>query len=130
MIKKLKNQKKIMDYTKKYLKMDCEDEEETDEENDDYDIYKPPKIIKVDEEYNVKNGLIGLKRDIILKLRTPIIREFEMQNLFYIGKEMSEIKNSPLLKRLRFFPPILEIKHGQLQQDYDDFELSGNREFV
>jgi hypothetical protein len=53
--------------------MDSEDEEETNEEIDDYDIYKPAKIIKVDDEYEVKNGLLGLKQDIILKLRTPII---------------------------------------------------------
>jgi hypothetical protein len=38
-----------MGYTKKYLKMDSEDEEETEEESDDYEIYKPAKIIKVDD---------------------------------------------------------------------------------
>jgi hypothetical protein len=65
-----------MSNTKKYLKIDS-----------DYDIYKPAKIIKVDEEYEVTNGLLELKRDIILKLTTPIIGEYEMKNLFYISKE-------------------------------------------
>jgi hypothetical protein len=74
--------------------MDSEDEEETDEESDDYYIYKPSKIIKVDDEYEVKNGLLGLKRDIILKLTTPIIREYEMKRLFSIGKEMCAITNN------------------------------------
>jgi hypothetical protein len=45
--------------------MDCEDEEEIDEEGNDYNIYKPAK-------YEVENGLLGLKRNIILKLTTPM----------------------------------------------------------
>jgi hypothetical protein len=53
-----------------------------------------------------------------------------MKNLFCIGKEMSEIKDTPLVKRLRHFPPILEIKHEQPQQDYEDYEIRGNTEFV
>jgi hypothetical protein len=91
-----------MGYTKKYLKMDSEDEEETDEKNDNEVIYKPAKI-KVDEEYEVKNELIGLKRDIILKLTTPMNEEDKLRNLFSISKEMNTFKNTSLFKRLRYF---------------------------
>jgi hypothetical protein len=118
-----------MGYTKKYLKMYSEDEEETDEKNDDEVIYKPAKI-KVDEEYNVKNGFIGLKCYIILKLTTPMNEEDKLKNLFSIGKEMNTFKNTSLFKRLRYFPPILQIKHGQLVCDDDDYEIRGNRVFV
>jgi hypothetical protein len=118
-----------MGYTKKYFKMDSEDEEETDEKNDDEVIYKPAKI-KVDEEYNVKNGLIGLKRDIILKLTTTMNEEDKLKNLFSIGKEMNKFKNTSLFKRLRYFPSILEIKHGQPARDDNDYEIRGNRVFV
>jgi hypothetical protein len=92
--------------------MDFEDEEETDKKNDEDELYKPAKIIKVDEEYEVKNGLLILKRDIILKLTTAM-NEDEMKNLFGIFHEMSTIKDIPLLKALRYFPPVLQIKHGQ-----------------
>jgi hypothetical protein len=109
--------------------MDSEDKEETDEESDDYDIYKAAKIIKVDDEYELKNGLLGLKRDIIIKLKTPMNKEDKLKKLFCIYYEMSVIKSTPLFKRLRYFPPILEINHGQLQQDCD-YEIRGNREFV
>jgi hypothetical protein len=40
------------------------------------------------------------------------------------------IKNPPLFKRLKYFPPTLQIKHRQHQQNYDDCEIRGNREFV
>jgi hypothetical protein len=106
--------------------MDSEDEEETDEKNDYDVIYKPVKIIKVDDEYEVENGLLGMKRNIILKLTTPIIGEYEIKNLYNICKEMCVvIKNSPLFKRLRYFLPILQIKHGQPQEDYDYYEIRG-----
>jgi hypothetical protein len=119
-----------MGNTKKYLKMDSEDEEVTDEESDDYDIYKPQKIIKFDEKYEVENGLLGLKRDIILKLTTPIIGEYEMKKLFSIGKEMCAIKNTPHFKRLRYFPPILQIRYGQPQPGYNDDGIRCSRLFV
>jgi hypothetical protein len=32
-----------------------------EEETDDDDIHNPAVIIKVDEEYEVKNGLLGFK---------------------------------------------------------------------
>jgi hypothetical protein len=112
------------------LKINSEDEEETDEESDDYDIYKPPKIFKVDDKYDVENGLIGLKRDIILKLTTPIIGEYEMKKLFSIGKEMCGIKNTPLFRLLRYFSPIYQILHGQPQPDYDDEGIRDSWLFV
>jgi hypothetical protein len=56
--------------------------------------------------------------------------EDELKNLFGIGKEMSVIKNSKQFKVMRYFPPILEIKHGQPVEDDDDYEIRGNREFV
>jgi hypothetical protein len=80
--------------------MDSEDEEETDKKNDNEVIYKPAKI-EDDEESEVKNGLIGLKRDIILKLTTPMNEEDKLKNLFSIGKEMNTFKNTSLFKRLR-----------------------------
>jgi hypothetical protein len=80
--------------------MDSEDEKETDEENDDYDIYKLPKIIKVEDKYEVENGLLGLKRDIIIKLTTPMNKEDKLKNLFKTCYEISAIKDTPLLKRL------------------------------
>jgi hypothetical protein len=80
-----------MGFTKKYLKMDSEDEEETDEENDNDVIYKFDKII-IDNEYEVENGLLGLKRDIILKLTTPMNEDYKLKNLFSIGKEMNTFK--------------------------------------
>jgi hypothetical protein len=43
---------------------------------------------------------------------------------------MSVIKDSKLFKMMRYFPPILEIKHGQPVEDNDDYEIRGNREFV
>jgi hypothetical protein len=92
-------------------------------------IYKPAKI-KVDEEYNVKNGLIGLKRDIILKLTTPMNEEDNLKNLFSIGKEMNTFKNTSLFKRLRYFPPILQIKYGLPVHDDNDYEIGGIRVFV
>jgi hypothetical protein len=95
--------------------MDSEDEEETDEESDYDVIYKPAKIIKVDDEYEVKNGFLGLKRGVIFKLTTPMNEEDKLKNLFSIGKEMNTFKNAPLFKQLRYFPPILQIKHGQPQ---------------
>jgi hypothetical protein len=48
--------------------MDFEDEEEFDKEMVD----EPVDIIKVEEEYEVKSGLLELKLEIILKLTTPI----------------------------------------------------------
>jgi hydrogenase maturation factor len=98
--------------------MDCESDKE------------PGKIIKVDEEYEVTNGLLGVKRDIILKLTTSMNGEYELQNLFNIGKEMSVIKDSKLFKMLRYFPPTLEIKNGQMECDDYYYEIRGNREFV
>jgi hypothetical protein len=112
------------------LKKDSEDEEETDEESNNDVIYKPFKIIKVDDEYEVENLLLGLKLDIILKLTTPIIGEYEMKNLFSIGKEMNTFKNISLFKKLRYFPPILQIKYEQPARDDDDYEIRGNRLFI
>jgi hypothetical protein len=109
--------------------MDSEDEEETDEKNDDEVIYKPAKI-EVDEEYEVENGLIRLKRDIILKLTTPMNEEDNLKNLFSIGKEINIFRNTSLFKRLRYFPPILQIKYRQPARDDDDYEIRGNRVFV
>jgi hypothetical protein len=97
---------------------------ETEEELDDYDICKSTEIIKVDDEYVMKNGLFGLKGDIILKLKTSINREYELKNLYDIGKEMCVIKNTSLFKRLRYFPPILQIKHGKPARDDDDYEIN------
>jgi hypothetical protein len=105
--------------------MDSEDEEETDEENDDDGIYKPAKI-EVEDKYEVENGLLGLKRDIILKLITPMNEEDKLKNLFAISKEMSIFKDTSVFKRLRYFPPILQIKHGQAVRDDDDYEIRGN----
>jgi hypothetical protein len=128
--KKFKKIKKtILGYSKKYLKMNSEDEEIYDE-SDDYDIYKLPKIIKVDDQYEVKNGLLELKRDIILKLTTPMNEEGELKNLFSISKKISTIKTTQVFKRLRYFPPILQIKHGQPVRDDEDYEIRGNRVFV
>jgi hypothetical protein len=56
--------------------------------------------------------------------------EDKLKNLFCVGKEMNVIKNTPLFKRLGYFPPILEIKHGQPQYDYDDYEIRSNQMFV
>jgi hypothetical protein len=50
--------------------------------------------------------------------------------LFGIGKEMSVIKDTPLFKRLRYFPPILQIKHGKPQHYDIDYGIIGNRLFV
>jgi hypothetical protein len=53
-----------------------------------------------------------------------------MKNLYDIGKEMSVIKDTTFFKRLRYFPPILEIKHGQPVRDDENYEIIGNRTFV
>jgi hypothetical protein len=53
-------------------------------------------------------------------------REDQLKNLYNIGKEMSVIKNKLLFKGLRYFPPILEIKHEQPQDDYNNYEIRGN----
>jgi hypothetical protein len=109
-------------------KMDSESDEEFDEDDDV--IEKPIEIIRVNEEFEVENGLLGLKQNAILKLTTPMNGEDELKNLFGIGKEMSVIKGSKLFKMLRYFPPILEIKNGQPVRDDDDYEIRGNREFI
>jgi hypothetical protein len=57
----------------------------------------------------VKNGLLGLKGDIIFKLTEPINREDDLKN-FDMCHEMSIIKDMQLFKLLRFFLPILELK--------------------
>jgi hypothetical protein len=56
--------------------------------------------------------------------------EDKLKNLFSIGKEMNTFKNTSLFKRLRYFPPILQIKYGQPARDDDDYEIRGNRVFV
>jgi hypothetical protein len=109
--------------------MHSEDEEETDEKNDNDVIYKPTKI-EVEVKCEVENGLLGWNGDIIFKLTTPMNEEDKLKNLFSIGKEMNTFKNTSLFKRLRYFPPILQIKHRQPQHDDDDYEIRGNREFV
>jgi hypothetical protein len=86
-----------------YLRIDSESDEEFDEDDDV--IEKPIEIIKVGEKYEVENGLLGLKRDIILKLTTPMNGEDELKNLFAISKEMSVIKDIKLFRMLRYFPP-------------------------
>jgi hypothetical protein len=101
-------------------RMDSESDEEFDEDRDV--IEKPIEIIKAYEEYEVKNRLLGAKRDVILKLTTPKNGEDELKNLFAIVKEMSVIKDSKLFKMLRYFPPILEMKNGQPVHDDDDYE--------
>jgi hypothetical protein len=53
--------------------------------------------------------------------------EDELTNLFGIGQERCVINDSKLFKLMRYFPPILEIKHGQPVQDDDDYEIRGNR---
>jgi hypothetical protein len=118
-----------MGYTKKYLIMDSDDEEETDEKNDDEVIYKPAKI-EVEDKHEVENGLIGLKGDIILKLTTPMNEEDMLKNLFSIGKDMNTFKNTSLFKRLRYFLPIQQIKHGQPVRDDEDYEIRGNQQFI
>jgi hypothetical protein len=107
--------------------MNFEDEEETDEKNEDEVIYKPAEI-EVDEEYEIENGLLGLKGDIILKLTTPMNEEDKLKNLFSIGNEMNTFKNTTLFKRLKYFPPILQIKYkyGQPVRDKEDYEIRGN----
>jgi hypothetical protein len=55
--KKFKKSKKKIWVTHNILKMDSDDEEDIDEESDDYDIYKPAKIIKVDE----KEGIVRIE---------------------------------------------------------------------
>jgi hypothetical protein len=93
-------------------------------------IEKLIEIIKVPEQYEVQNGLVGTKGDGIQKLTTPMKGVDELKNLSGIGKEMSVIKDSKLFKMMRYFPPILEMKNGQAVEDDDDYEIKGNREFV
>jgi hypothetical protein len=64
---------------------------ETEEESDNDVVHKNVEIIKVDDEYEVNNRQFGLKRDIILKLTKPMNREYELRNLFNIGKEIAVI---------------------------------------
>jgi hypothetical protein len=47
--------------------------------------------------------------------------EDKLKNLFSIGKEMSTFKNTSLFKRLRYFPPILQIKYGQPAHDDEEY---------
>jgi hypothetical protein len=112
----------------KKMKIDYSDDEEFDGDRDV--IEKPIEIIKVPEKHEVENGLVGTKRDVILKLTSQMKGEDELKNLFGIGKEMSVFKDSKLFKMMRYFPPILEIKHGQSVHDDDEYEIRGNRELV
>jgi hypothetical protein len=89
--------------------MDTEDEEETAEDESDESV----EIIKIDEEYEVKNRLWKFKQDIILKLTLLMNKEDDLKNLFGMFHEMSIIKNTQFLKLLRYFPPMLELKHEQ-----------------
>jgi hypothetical protein len=49
---------------------------ETEEESDNDVVHKPVEIINVDDEYEVKIRSLGLKRNIILKLTTPMNEEY------------------------------------------------------
>jgi hypothetical protein len=64
------------------LIINSENEEETDE---------LAEIIMVDEEFEKNNGLLGLKRDIILTLIVPMNIEDDFKNIFDISHEMSLI---------------------------------------
>jgi hypothetical protein len=101
-----------------------DDDEEFDKDCDV--IEKLIEIIKVPKKYEVENGLLGTKPDVLLKLTTPMKREDELKNLFGIGKEMSVFKDSKLFKMMRYFPAILEIKNGQPVEDDDDYEIRDN----
>jgi hypothetical protein len=112
-----------VDHNIKKMKIDYSDDEF--DENRDV-IEKPIEIIKVPEKFEVKNGLLGMKRDVILKLTTPMKGEDELKKLFGIGKEISVFKDSKLFKMMRYFPPTLEIKNGQPVNEDDDYEIRGN----
>jgi hypothetical protein len=71
------------------LKMETKDEKESDDNGAD----EPVQIMKVEEEYEVKNGLLGLKRDLILKLTVLMNREDDLKNLFGMCYKMSIIKD-------------------------------------
>jgi hypothetical protein len=108
------------------FKMDIEDKEEADED----EIVEPVEIIKVDKEYELKNGLFGLMRDIILKLSAPMNREDDLKKFFGMCDETRTIKNTWLFKFLRYFPPILQLKNVPPQPDDNEYEIVGNRIFI
>jgi hypothetical protein len=56
--------------------------------------------------------------------------EDDLMNLFGKCHEMSIIKDAQLFKLLRYFSPILELKHKQPPFNDDEYETVGNGIFI
>jgi hypothetical protein len=91
------------------------------------------KKLKMEEEeqYEVKNGLLGLKRDLIIKLAgIQKKNEDNLRNLIGLCEEASKYKENFLFNVYMHFPPILSLRYGHPEHNDNEFEVVGNKTLV
>jgi hypothetical protein len=68
----------------------------------------------MNNKYDIENGLLGMKRDLSLKL-SSYLDENEKRELFGQGHEYFDWKNHFLYKNLNKFP-VMEITNGEIEK--------------
>jgi hypothetical protein len=86
--------------------------------------------MEVEEQCEVENGLLGLKRDLIIKLAGTQKNEDNLRNLIGLCKETSKYKEHFLFNIYRFFPPILSLRYGHPERNDNEYEIEGNKTLV
>jgi hypothetical protein len=86
--------------------------------------------MEVEEKYEVENGLLGLKRDLIIKLAGTQKNEDNLRNIICLCKETSKYKKHFLFNIYRFFPPILSLRYGHPERNGNEYEIVGNKILV
>jgi hypothetical protein len=86
--------------------------------------------MEVEEQYEIKNGLFGLKRNLIIKLAGIQKNEDNLKNIIGLCEETSKYKEHFLFNVYRFFPPILSLRYGHPEHNNNEYEIVGNKKLV
>jgi hypothetical protein len=86
--------------------------------------------MELEEQYEVENGLLGLKRDLIIKLAGIQKNEDSLRNIIGLCKEISKYKEHFLFNIYRFFPQILSLKYGHPEHNDNEYKIVGNKTLV
>jgi hypothetical protein len=73
------------------------------------------------------NELLGLKRDLFIKLAAKQKDEDNLKNLFALCDETSKWKDHFLFNMYMYFPPILSVIYGEPEINEEDYIVTGNK---
>jgi hypothetical protein len=82
------------------------------------------------EQYEVKNGLLGLKRNLIIKLAGKQKNEDNLKNIIELCEETSKYEEYFLFNVYKFFPPILSLRYVHPERNDNEYEVVGNKTLV